>query len=302
MYSAILGPVRRVLVLAAVMAALVAGCDSHRAKPPPGAAPPAGATATRTDPPRANERLSPSPHKLAERVTFVSRRLRHSIDDWLATDPGPRAHPPIAVQLRALYQQRVVRRLAHRRRLASKTLPLLPSWLRGEMRTEVRALRELFRLSSPSNEHRFKTKQPVAPRRLLRFYRAGQRRFHVRWSVLAAVNMIESAFCRLTNDSSAGAQGPMQFIPSTWRRYGMGGDVHDPHGAILGAANYLHAAGAPSSYTRALYAYNNSPLYVDAVLRFARRMGADRRAYYALWSWQVFVRTKRGDVRLTYPR
>jgi hypothetical protein len=249
-----------------------------------------------------NERLSRSPRRLAARLTFVSRRLSRSIDGWLATGPGAHARPPLAVQLRALYQQRVVRRLAQRERLAGKTLALLPRRLRGEIGTEVRAVRELFRLSAPSNEQRFRTKQPVAPRRLLRFYRAGQRRFHVRWSVLAAVNMIESAYCRLGNDSSAGAQGPMQFIPSTWRRYGMGGDVHDPHDAILGAANYLHASGAPRSYERALYAYNNSPLYVDAVMRLARRMRADRRAYYALWSWQVFVRTKHGDARITAPR
>jgi hypothetical protein len=301
MYSAILGPVRRTLLLAALVAALVAGCGGRSASPP-APAPAATHQQQPQDPPRANERLSGSPRRLAQRLTFVSRRLRGSIDDWLATNPGRRARPPLAIQLRALYQQRAVRRLAHRERLASRTLPLLPRWLRGEVRTEVRALRELFRLSPPSNERRFKTKQPVAPRRLLRYYRAAQRRFHVRWSVLAAVNMVESAFCRLKNDSSAGAQGPMQFIPSTWRRYGMGGNVHDAHDAILGAANYLHAAGAPGSYTRALYSYNNSSLYVDAVLRFARRMQADRRAYYALWSWQVFVRTKRGDVRISSPR
>jgi hypothetical protein len=93
----------------------------------------------------------------------------------------------------------------------------------------------------------------------------------------------------------------MQFIPSTWHAYGRGGDVHDPHDAIMGAANYLRASGAPGDYPRALYAYNNHRLYVRAVLRFARRMAAHPRTYYALWSWQVFVRTHRGDVRLSGP-
>jgi membrane-bound lytic murein transglycosylase B len=116
------------------------------------------------------------------------------------------------------------------------------------------------------------------------------------------VNLVETVYNRLRNTSTAGAQGPMQFIPSTWRAYGMGGDINDPHDAVLGAANYLHASGAPGSYSRALYAYNHSGLYVRAVLRFARRMRADSRTYYALWSWQVFVRTeRRGDVRLTTP-
>ena len=46
--------------------------------------------------------------------------------------------------------------------------------------------------------------------------------------MLAAVNLVESAFGRMRNNSTAGAQGPMQFIPSTWAAYGMGGDVRDP--------------------------------------------------------------------------
>jgi hypothetical protein len=294
MYTAILGPVRRAATLLALATALsITGCGPSGGPSP---------VAAGTDPPRPNERLSSSPRLLAARLTDVSRRLRRSIDAWHSTHPTARERPPVDVQLRVLYQQRAIRRLAHRRGLARATFPLLPPWLRGEVRNEVAALRDLFRLSAPSNERRFKTQPPVAPGLLYRWYRRAQRRFHVRWDVLAAVNMIESAFGRLRNDSSAGAQGPMQFLPATWRRYGMGGDVHDPHDAILGAANYLHASGAPRSYSRALYSYNNSRLYVRAVLRFARRMRSDRRAYHTLWSWQVFVRTrKRGDVRITSP-
>jgi membrane-bound lytic murein transglycosylase B len=93
----------------------------------------------------------------------------------------------------------------------------------------------------------------------------------------------------------------MQFIPSTWDAYGMGGDIDDPHDAIMGAANYLHASGAPGNYRRALYAYNPSRSYVDAVLRYTRRMRHDRRAYYAFHSWQVFVRTPSGIRRITGP-
>jgi membrane-bound lytic murein transglycosylase B len=56
--------------------------------------------------------------------------------------------------------------------------------------------------------------------------------------------------------SSAGAQGPIQFIPSTWAAYDLGGDVQD---AVLGAANYLHASGAPGNCRVALYYYNPVP-------------------------------------------
>ena len=56
----------------------------------------------------------------------------------------------------------------------------------------------------------------------------------------------------------------MQFMPATWAAYGLGGDIHDPRDAILGAANYLRANGAPGESRRALYHYNPSQLYVEA--------------------------------------
>ena len=102
--------------------------------------------------------------------------------------------------------------------------------------------------------------------RLLAYYREAERRFGVPWHVLAAVNFVETAFGKVRSRSTAGAQGPMQFLPATWRAYGLGGDVDDPRDAILGAANLLRSSGAPGDLRRALYAYNHSTLYVDAVL------------------------------------
>ena len=132
--------------------------------------------------------------------------------------------------------------------------------------------------------------------------REAQRRFGVPWNVLAAVNFVESGFGKLRNDSVAGAQGPMQFMPATWRAYGLGGNVHDAHDAIVGAANYLHANGAPAQTRNALYHYNPSPLYVDAVMRYARRIARGRNAFLAYYSWPVFVRTTAGVKRVTGPR
>ncbi|MBA3301673.1 MAG: hypothetical protein H0T15_07360, partial [Thermoleophilaceae bacterium] len=75
-----------------------------------------------------------------------------------------------------------------------------------------------------------------------------------------------------------------------------------PRDAIMGAANLLRASGAPGSYRRALFAYNHSQLYVNAVLRYARRMQRDPTAFYAFHSWQVFVRTPAGgERRITGP-
>jgi membrane-bound lytic murein transglycosylase B len=115
------------------------------------------------------------------------------------------------------------------------------------------------------------------------------------------VNFVETAFGKVRSRSTAGAQGPMQFLPATWRAYGLGGDIDDPRDAILGAANYLRASGAPGDLRRALYAYNHSWLYVDAVLAYARVMRRDVRAFHGFHAWQVFVRTPAGYRRLTRP-
>jgi len=206
------------------------------------------------------------------------------------------------VTLWALYEQRLVIVLTERRRLADAVLRRLPARVAQPLRNELLARRELARLSTPRPRSAFRTGPAEPAARLRVYYGEAQRRFHVAWYVLAAVNSVESAFDKLRNASTAGAQGPMQFIPSTWRAYGLGGNVHDPHDAILGAANYLHANGAPRDYARALFHYNPSRLYVDAVLRYARWIRDDPRAYLVLYSRQVFVRTPRGLVRLTGPR
>src|SRR4029453_19662794 len=99
-----------------------------------------------------------------------------------------------------------------------------------------------------------------------------------------------------------GARGPMQFLPATWRAYGLGGTVPAPHDAHLGAANYLHANGAPRNYRRALFRYNPSGFYVDAVLRYTRLIRDDPRMFFVLYSRQVFVRRPRALVRLNGPR
>jgi membrane-bound lytic murein transglycosylase B len=78
----------------------------------------------------------------------------------------------------------------------------------------------------------------------------------------------------------------MQFIPTTWAIYGHGGDVHDPHDAILAAARLLRADGAPTRYGPAVRAYNPSGLYVDAVSRYAKEIAQDPYAIYYLYCWQ----------------
>jgi membrane-bound lytic murein transglycosylase B len=244
---------------------------------------------------------APIPHEpalLARTLVETKTDLRRAIDEWRARG---KSRPPDDVTLDALYEQRIELVLAARPRLAAATLPRLPEAVAREVRGNLVAKRELWRLTPVSRRRRFRTGPALPPTTLLRYYRQAEARFGVAWNVLAAVNFVESAFNKLRNDSATGAQGPMQFMPATWRAYGLGGNVHDPHDAVLGAANYLHANGAPQDNRRALLRYNPSPLYVDAVLRYARRIRTDRRAFYEYYAWQVFVRTRAGLRRITGP-
>jgi hypothetical protein len=247
-------------------------------------------------PPQPGARIPQQPPALAAKLDTTLRDLNAAVDRW----NGLTARPPQDVILESLYEQRISILLSEKPRLA--TAVFRRALGARQVRSDVVARRELRRLSRPRPLNAFST-GPAAPAYRLRgFYTEAQRRFRVGWHVLAAVNYVESAFNKLRNSSTAGAQGPMQFLSATWRAYGLGGNVHDPHDAILGAANYLHANGAPGDYSRALYRYNPSHLYVDAVLRYAAMMRTDPRAFSILYSRQVFVRTPHGLVRLTGPR
>jgi murein DD-endopeptidase MepM/ murein hydrolase activator NlpD len=114
---------------------------------------------------------------------------------------------------------------------------------------------------------------------LLPIYQAAGIQYGVRWEVLAAINEIETDYGRNLNVSSAGAVGWMQFLPSTWRLYGVdanGDNVKDPYNpvdAIFAAARYLRAAGADQDIRRAVFAYNHADWYVDSVLLRAQVIG-----------------------------
>jgi hypothetical protein len=100
------------------------------------------------------------------------------------------------------------------------------------------------------------------------------------WTVLAAIGQVESGHGRNVGPSSAGALGPMQFLPSTWSWAGVDGDgdgkadIMSPYDAVPAAALYLCRAGAGRG-GRALYAaifsYNHADWYVREVLALAAR-------------------------------
>ena len=111
---------------------------------------------------------------------------------------------------------------------------------------------------------------------LLPIYQAAGIQYDVPWQVLAAINEVETDYGRNLSVSSAGAVGWMQFLPSTWRRWGVDAtgsgyaDPYNPVDAIFSAARYLHAAGASSDLAKAIFAYNHADWYVQSVLLRAR--------------------------------
>jgi membrane-bound lytic murein transglycosylase B len=233
----------------------------------------------------ANSRELPSdPQELAGGIEAADASWHAALPDWLAAGKPPVV--PERMSAAAAYLQQAASTLSRDRSLAVQTLGDLPPRLRKQTRDTTRAIRDLHRLSAGSPAAELRTGPPSSLDVLLPSYKAAKRRFNVGTNVLAAVNHVESAFGQARNDSGAGAKGPMQFIPSTWKIYGLGGNIKDPHGAILGAANYLHQSGAPGSYRDALFAYNRSHLYVDAVLSYARLIRRDRQALYLLYSWK----------------
>ncbi|MDP2713000.1 MAG: lytic murein transglycosylase [Solirubrobacteraceae bacterium] len=114
---------------------------------------------------------------------------------------------------------------------------------------------------------------------LLPIYQAAGIQYGIRWEVLAAINEIETDYGRNLNVSSAGAMGWMQFMPSSWKAFGVDAnndgkmDPYNPVDAIFAAARYLKAAGADQDLRKAIFAYNRADWYVESVLMRARFIG-----------------------------
>jgi Transglycosylase SLT domain len=121
------------------------------------------------------------------------------------------------------------------------------------------------------------------PASYLNLYLGAAARYGLDWSVLAGIGKVEcnhgldpAPACTVKGvENSAGAGGPMQFLASTWARYGVDGDGDgrvdrwDPADAIYGAARYLRSLGAPQDYSKAIFGYNHASWYVEEVEHWA---------------------------------
>lgn len=233
---------------------------------------------------RASEVPADDPAALADQITRSAETLR---------DPGAGT----SAQRRAgEFQQLAVRVLARRpertRRLVVRNLAPETAMV---TRAGVRAARLLLGLTTPQRTlPRWRIVAPPPEARLLGHYRLAQRRIGVHWSYLAAIHLVETRMGRIRGTSTAGARGPMQFLPATWDLYGAGGDINHPRDAILAAARLLDANGAPGDMAEALWHYNPSESYVGAVSAYARAMRRAPSAYRGYWHWRVLYRHARG--------
>jgi len=119
-----------------------------------------------------------------------------------------------------------------------------------------------------------------APANYLNLFKASAAKYcpGMSWTVLAAIGQIESGDGANNGPSSAGALGPMQFMPATWAEWGINGfgppgapDIMNPLDAVPSAARMLCAAGAgnPATVSNAIFAYNHANWYVAEVLALA---------------------------------
>ena len=208
---------------------------------------------------------------------------------------------------------RELRGAARLQQLAYRVLGTRPGWddavyaalpprLHPVVRDNVAARREFRSMHTTLSDTlpAWRIVEPEPAEDLMRFYRDAEAAYGVGWEYLAAINLVETAMGRIRGTSVAGAQGPMQFIPTTWARWGRG-DVDDPADSIMAAARYLASNGfarGPRGVANALFEYNNHPAYVRGVTAYAKVMERRPRAFLAYHQWDVYYLTTEGDVVL----
>jgi membrane-bound lytic murein transglycosylase B len=227
------------------------------------------------------------PVALAEQIAAAEATIRQ---------PGVAA-PDLASA--GLAQQVSYRQLGDHPEWDAAVFAGLPPELQPIAATHAAARRDLRALTgSPSTEMpAWRIQAPAPAADLEAWYHEAEAASGVPWQYLAAINLVETGIGRIHGLSTAGAQGPMQFLPSTWEIYGEG-DIEDPHAAILGAGRLLAANGAPGDMEAALFSYNHDDRYVRAVSSYAELIAEHPGAYAGFHAWGIWYWTTAGDIYL----
>ena len=201
------------------------------------------------------------------------------------------------------HQQQVIYRVLSKDAVRStEVVAALPLRWRSVAERHLAARREFLRMSrgrGPSTLPAWRIIPPEPAEQLISYYKKAEASTGIEWEVLAAVNLVETGMGRIDGVSVANAQGPMQFLPTTWTEPGIGaGDIRDPHDAIQAAARYLVRRGGLKDIRRGLWGYNNSDYYGRAVLLYASLIKDDPRAYTGLYHWEIHFNAAASDLWL----
>lgn len=230
--------------------------------------------------------VATDPADVATRVVEVERLLRTTA----RTDP---AYPDLAHEQQMLYR--------HLARNPDWVLPLwetVPDDLFATVERHLTARQSIASLSTAEpggNVPAWEIIEPLPADELLALYEQASEATGIDWAYLAAINLLETGFGRIDGISIAGAQGPMQFLPTTWEEVS-DGDIRDPYDAIPAAARYLVRRGGPENMERALFGYNNSDYYVASISAYADLFRADLANFYAAHQWEIHYTSSAGDL------
>ena len=232
--------------------------------------------------------LAETPIDIAAQVVLVERALR---------DP---ANPLDADLLTHGHLQQVIyRALVADPTAAQGVLAALPEDLAVIAQTNIDATRSIMGTVGKKRTHvpAWRIVQPASAEALQAHYQTAEAEYGVPWEILAAIHLVETRMGRLRGVSTAGAAGPMQFIPETWARFGEG-DIEDNRDAIMASARHLKHHGAPGNLDKALWHYNPTDRYVRAVRGYASMIEADPLAFRGYYGWEVYYRTTAGTLLL----
>jgi membrane-bound lytic murein transglycosylase B len=279
-------PCATALVLGAIVFALVGSAE-------PTAAAAAGLASTTmladapSTPDGAQPRLASDPAQLSDDLVADERALR---------DPSTGEPALLAAAHR---QQAAYRAIGRHPEWDATTRPRIPPSLLDVYDRNVDARRQLTAMTSVRGTLPAWRVEPPAPAdELLGYYHQAESESGVGWNYLAAINLIETRLGSIVGLSTAGAQGPMQFLPSTFAGYGQGGDINSPRDSIMAAGRFLAAHGFASDRDHAIYGYNHANEYVRAVDQYAALIAADPAAFASYYRWDVYCYTTSGDVLL----
>ncbi|WP_055403275.1 MULTISPECIES: transglycosylase SLT domain-containing protein [unclassified Mycobacterium] len=283
------------LVGAVVFAAVA--CSASTAKPAATGSTAVTASAT----PAASRTLAAAPNPPLGAQPQLASDPAQVADDLVADERALRdpSTPEPALSAAAHREQAAYRAIGRHPEWDSITRPRIPSELVDVYDRNLDARRQLQSMTPAKNAlPPWRIDPPIAADELMSDYHAAEAETGVGWNYLAAINLVETRFGSINGVSTAGAQGPMQFLPSTFATYGQGGDINSPRDSIMAAGRFLAANGFANDRAHAIYGYNHAHAYVQAVDQYAALIGSDPAAFPTYYRWDVYYVTTAGDVLL----